>query len=109
MHVLTLLNEVVQILLGDLVHKNQLKVSVWLTLYIIPVLLLSFDFVHHDLLLDEHHVSHQIYLLFVHSILLKNSLLQLGKSILLCFQFEQYRTALTIDNLSFQLRYLLNK
>ena len=60
--------------------------------------LLLFDFVHHDLLLDEHNVSHQIYILFVHSILLKNSLLQLG-IILLCFQFEQHRNALTIDNL----------
>ena len=29
----------------------------------------------------------------------KNYLLQLGKSMLLCFQFEKYRTALTIDNL----------
>ena len=73
--------------------------SAVMSFFTLFVFLSSFDFVQHDLLLDGYHVPHQIYLLFVCSILLKNSLLQLGKSILLCFQFEQHRTALAIDNL----------
>ena len=46
-------------------------------------------------------------LLFEHSTLLKNCLQQLGKLILLCFRFEQHRSALTVANLIFLLLLLI--
>ena len=46
-------------------------------------------------------------LLFEHSTLLKNCLQQLCKLVLLCFRFEQHRSALTVANLIFLLLLLI--
>ena len=59
-------------------------------------------------------IYHTQYRVFVHSTLLKNFLQELGKLILLCFQFEKHRSGLAICRFfltlsSFQLGYFWNK